>query len=221
MGMRNLVTPNLNLPKINDAKGSGGSWRGWCLKYVDDAVNAPARKGRAKWSYDQEVKNGNIRGDIAVGVWVPGYLSFTKGAFVDFGHVFWVYKHADGRVEIHDSETHSGARKPYNSIAELLAWFGAYAPKFIGYTMGIDGIHIIEEFADPIPEPPKPEPTPQPQGIQVGDTVVPTRLVGYDGVPLKQWDDNYKVIELIGDRAVLEARGSVWAAMNVNDIRKV
>ena len=40
MGMRNRVTPNINIP----------AQRGWCLKYVDDGVNAPARKPNAKAS---------------------------------------------------------------------------------------------------------------------------------------------------------------------------
>ena len=58
------------------------------------------------------------------------------------------------------------------------------------------------------------------QTLKVGDRVVPNRLVSYDGVPLTQWDDNYELAELVGDRAVLVARGQVWAAMNINDLRK-
>lgn len=69
-------------------------------------------------------------------------------------------------------------------------------------------------------EPVKPAPTPSPTGFNVGDTVVPTRRVSYDGVPLTQWDDTYTISEIKGDRAVLMARGAVWSAMNVADIRK-
>lgn len=58
------------------------------------------------------------------------------------------------------------------------------------------------------------------QPLKVGDRVVPTRLVSYDGVPLTQWDDSYELAELVGDRAVLVARGQVWAAMNIKDLRK-
>lgn len=221
MGVRNVVTPKINVP----------AQRGWCLKYVDDTVKAPSRKPTAKASYEQEKKNGNIRTfDLPKGVWLPGYLSFTKGAFVNYGHVFWAYKHSDGRVEIHDSESASGARKPYGSLAELIAWFGAYAPKFIGWTMGIDGVHIAVEFEDPKPTPPAPKPEPKPQPkpepapapkLKVGDTVVPTRLVSFDGVPLRQYDANYQVTEVKGNRAVLMARGYVWAAMRTEDLRKV
>lgn len=57
--------------------------------------------------------------------------------------------------------------------------------------------------------------------IEKGDTVVPTRLVDYVGTPLYSYDPNYKVIDLNGDRAVLEARGQIWAAMNVKDLKKV
>lgn len=70
------------------------------------------------------------------------------------------------------------------------------------------------------------EPTPEPTNdIQVGDWVVPTELVNYSGVPLTQYDPEYKVIELNGDRAVLAAprdgKMVVWAAMNVNNLKKV
>lgn len=67
---------------------------------------------------------------------------------------------------------------------------------------------------------PAPAPTPAPAGFKVGDVVVPTRLVDYNGTPLVQYDPNYTISELNGDRAVLMARGAVWAAMNTKDIRK-
>lgn len=67
---------------------------------------------------------------------------------------------------------------------------------------------------------PAPEPKPTKTKIKVGDTVVPTKLVDYNGTPLYQWDDKYTVVELSGDRAVLTARGQVWAAMNVGNIKK-
>lgn len=67
---------------------------------------------------------------------------------------------------------------------------------------------------------PAPAPTPAPAGFKVGDVVVPTRLVDYNGTPLVQYDPNYTISELNGDRAVLTARGAVWAAMNTKDLRK-
>lgn len=65
----------------------------------------------------------------------------------------------------------------------------------------------------PAPEPVKPE-------FKVGDKVVPTKLVDYGGTPLRQYDDVYVITEINGDRAVLSARGAVWAAMNTANIRK-
>lgn len=68
---------------------------------------------------------------------------------------------------------------------------------------------------------PAPAPAPKPaEGFKVGDVVVPTRLVDYNGTPLVQYDDTYTISEINGDRAVLMARGAVWAAMNAKDIRK-
>lgn len=209
MAYRNSVKINLDVPAT----------RGWCLKYVDDGINAPSRKPNAQASYEQEVKNGNITFDLPEGVRLAGYLKFKKGQYTNLGHVFWAYK-KDGKITINDSESASGARGTYGSIDELLAWFGAYEPEFIGYTYGIDGLHLVEKYEEPKPEP-KPQPKPKPEGIKVGDLVVPTRLVDYTGTPLTQWDDNYTVTELKGDRAVLMARGAVWAAMNVKYLKKV
>lgn len=67
---------------------------------------------------------------------------------------------------------------------------------------------------------PAPAPTPAPAGFKVGDQVVPTKLVDYNGRPLAQYDKQYTITELNGDRAVLSARETVWAAMNTANIRK-
>ena len=55
--------------------------------------------------------------------------------------------------------------------------------------------------------------------FKVGDEVVPTRLVNYTGTHLKQYDKSYTISEIKGDRVVLMARGQVWAAMNIKDIK--
>lgn len=57
--------------------------------------------------------------------------------------------------------------------------------------------------------------------IEVGDTVTPTKLVDYNGTPLVQYDSEYIVTSLAGNRAVLSARGAIWAAMNTQNLRKV
>lgn len=55
---------------------------------------------------------------------------------------------------------------------------------------------------------PQPAPAPRPT-FSVGDVVQPTALVDYNGTPLTRYDDNYVITELVGDRAVLSARGQV------------
>lgn len=61
--------------------------------------------------------------------------------------------------------------------------------------------------------------------FKVGDKVVPTTLVDYDGVALIRYDDIYTITELNGDRAVLSAsrddKMEIWAAMNTKDIKKI
>lgn len=62
----------------------------------------------------------------------------------------------------------------------------------------------------------KPVPT-----FKVGDKVRPLRKVDYDGRHLRQYDDCYTITQINGDRAVLMARGQIWAAMNTRDIELV
>jgi hypothetical protein len=152
---RQATNPNIAL----------GARAGYCLQYCDDGISAPARQARAIYSYNVEKRNGNIRtGNLPVGVRVPGFLNFTKGAYVDYGHVFWIVLNADGSVQIDDSEVHSGHRGVYHSLAELLRWFGAYAPQYLGYSLWLDGRQVAEEYQEQVPEPAPTPPTP------VGDT---------------------------------------------------
>lgn len=65
-----------------------------------------------------------------------------------------------------------------------------------------------------------PTTTKKAETFSVGDTVVPTKLVDYTGHALRQFDSSYVITQLDGNRAVLSARGQVWAAMNTNSIRK-
>lgn len=140
MAVRQLVTPNLDVPAI----------RGYCLKYVDDAVNAPLRQPTAAASYKIEHDNGNIRtGDLPVGVWVPVFFALNSGAYAGLGHVAWAFNHGDW-VEVRDSETRTGARAIYRSIAEVTAWFGKSGCSFLGWSYRVDGVHIVEDFT---PEP--------------------------------------------------------------------
>lgn len=139
MGVRQLVTPNLGVPAT----------RGWCLKYVDDAVNAPNRQPTAQSAWNVENKNGNTRaGDPPVGVWVPIFFSLSKGAYAGLGHVAWAFNHGNGWIEIHDSETRAGARPVYTNIAQVTAWFGASGCTYLGWSYWVDGVHVIEDIPD-------------------------------------------------------------------------
>ena len=68
------------------------------------------------------------------------------------------------------------------------------------------------------------EPTPTKETFKVGDVVVPTKLVDYNGTRLVQYDANYVITELKGNRAVLAAvrngKKYIWAAMNTDNIKK-
>lgn len=90
---------------------------------------------------------------------------------------------------------------------------------WFGWGETLNDVRVVEYVADPAPTP-APEPD-----FKVGDIVVPTRLVDYNGTPLVQYDDTYTITQINGDRAVLSAPRNgqmvVWAAMNTKDIRKV
>ncbi len=137
MAVRQLVTPNLQVV----------AYRGWCLKYVDDGVSAPSRQptAQASWNTNPDKRQG----DPPVGVWVPIFLSLTKGQYAGLGHVAWAYNHGNGWIEIHDSETRPGARAVYRNIAEVITWFRAYSPQYLGWSLSVDGKKVAEEFTPP------------------------------------------------------------------------
>lgn len=71
---------------------------------------------------------------------------------------------------------------------------------------------------------PAPAPSPKPDTIKVGDKVTLKNWVDYNGTSLRKTRDFYYVMQLNGDRAVLTAdsmSGPVYAAANVNNLRKV
>lgn len=136
--MAQVYNPNLNIP----------AQRGWCLKYVDDATNAPSRTPRARAAYLNELNAGRINtGELPWDEWVYGFLDFTVGEYTNDGHVFVIKRHQGG-IDIHDSEVHSGARNVYHSIEELLAWFGMYRPVYTGWSGSCDGRTMQEAVRD-------------------------------------------------------------------------
>ena len=131
------TTPNL------DIRAS----RGWCLQYADDAVNAPVRRESAGLEYLAQRAAGNVHQEETppVGLWVPVFFDITSGEYDPYEHVGWAYNYGDGRIEIHDSEVHSGARGVYNSIAEICQWFGIYGLRYLGWSERIGGVQIVEK----------------------------------------------------------------------------
>ena len=142
MPVRQIYEPNLNI----------GAQSGWCLQYVDDAINSLTRSPNAQTAYLNELNAGRINtGPAPVGVWVIGFLGFSRGQYTEDGHVFLMRKREDGSIEIHDSEVHSGARGIYNSIEELMNWMGNYAPDYLGYSYCCDGRCIAEDYDETQP----------------------------------------------------------------------
>lgn len=142
MAVRQTYNPNLNI----------GAQSGWCLQYVDDAISSLTRSPNAQTAYLNELNAGRINaGPAPVGIWVVGFLGFSRGIYVDDGHVFLMRKRADGSIEIHDSEVHSGARGIYNSIEELMNWMGNYGPDYLGYSYCCDGRRIAEDYDETQP----------------------------------------------------------------------
>lgn len=142
MAVKQTYNPNLNI----------GARSGWCLQYVDDAISSLARSPNAQTAYLNELNAGRINtGPAPIGVWVIGFLGFSRGQYVEDGHVFLMRKREDGSIEIHDSEVHSGARGIYNSIEELMNWMGNYAPDYLGYSYCCDGRCIAEDYDETQP----------------------------------------------------------------------
>lgn len=66
--------------------------------------------------------------------------------------------------------------------------------------------------------------TPKKETFEVGDKVVPTRLVNYNGVKLTQYDEYYTISSKSKenpDKVTLSARGQIWATMNIKDIKHI
>ena len=142
MAVRQIYNPNINI----------GAQSGWCLQYVDDAISSLTRSPNAQTAYLNELNAGRINtGPAPVGIWVIGFLGFSIGQYTEDGHVFLMRKRADGSIEIHDSEVHSGARGIYNSIEELMNWMGNYGPDYLGYSYCCDGRRIAEDYDETQP----------------------------------------------------------------------
>lgn len=132
-----LVEPNINI----------SARAGMCLEYVDNAVNAPKRTATAQIAYETAKENGWVSAntDYPKNVWFVLFWSIDNNDYAGLGHVALAFVDDDGTMQIHDSEVHRGARRPYTSLDELAGWFGSVGTRltYLGWSIGIDGIQII------------------------------------------------------------------------------
>ena len=170
MPIRQKYLPNVVQPAV----------RGWCLKYIDDAGKlpntAPPRRSNARAALDAEIAAKRLKsGNPPVGIWVVGYLDLRTGAYAKDDHVFFMRRNGDGSFDIHDSETNGGGRGVYHSIAEIVAWFGKYAPMYVGYSYVCDTRVYAEDFANPVPKPAAPTRVARKSTFTVGVTALNVR----------------------------------------------
>lgn len=76
---------------------------------------------------------------------------------------------------------------------------------------------VNERLLKPAPQPS----SPSSPSFSVGDKVFPIAMIDYNGTPLTAYDSAYEIIELQGDRAVLSARGVIWAAVDTKNLKKL
>lgn len=182
---------------------------GLCLKNVRLGYGIPAKYASARDAMNAAKANGTFHEglDIPTDVAVPIFAETGS----PYAHVM-----VDYYGDVYSDGKHLTTLK---------------GMKVLGWSETLNDVRVVEFVEEPKPAPapapvPEPQPAPAPvdEGFKVGDIVVPTRLVDYNGTPLKQYDDTYTITQINGDRAVLSAprNGSmvVWAAMNTKDIRK-
>ena len=180
---------------------------GLCLKNVRLGYGIPAKYASARDAMNAAKANGTFHEglDIPTNVAVPIFAETGS----PYAHVM-----VDYYGDVYSDGKHLTTLKGMT---------------ILGWSETLNDVRVVEWVEEPAPAPapePTPEPTPAPveEGFREGDIVVPTRLVDYNGTPLRQYDDTYTITQINGDRAVLSAprNGSmvVWAAMNTKDIRK-
>lgn len=182
-----------------------GTAEGWCEKNVREGYGLPAVFPDAKADMEFNRDRGLLH---------PMDTLPKNGAVPVFVDTPSEYEHVMVAI---DGVLYSDGVK----VDDWSKW------KFFGWGESFESYRVVDIVPDPVPEPepePTPEPMPEPVEFKEGDIVVPIRLVDYNGTPLVQYDDNYVITQINGDRAVLSANRNgkliVWAAMNTNDIKK-
>lgn len=145
-------------------------------------------------------------------VWMNGHA----GVYVGDGNVIeatagW------GTLKVIKSQIGKNGERTYNGKGGSANWEKHGFLPYVDYTEN--------EIVEPV-EPKEEEPVEEPK-FEIGDKVKPLKLINYNGTPLVQYDSEYIIMEINGDRVVLGApRGpkgtlEIWAAMNINDIKKI
>lgn len=174
-----------------------GRTKDMCLANVRQGFDIPAKYADAKAAMEANKKAGLLHpiATLPDDVAVPVFLDTPS-----------IWEH----VVVSDKGKFYSDGKQLTSLDGLTVF---------GWGESLNDVRIVEPVKEqsPAPEPAKPT---ENDDIKIGDMVVPTKLVDYNGTPLVQYDDKYMVYQLNGDRAVLTARGAVWAAVSTKNLRK-
>ena len=177
------------------------------MKYPSLNCNAENFIERAKNTYGLEV--GQTPKVGAIMCWQHGTLSGYDGA----GHVAIVEK-VISDTEVYTSESSYGGA----------AFFNATRKKGTG-KWGISNYTFRGFIYNPAIKP-EPTPTPTPSDkFNIGDKVVPIKLVNWQGTHLIQYDKEYTIMQIDKRGAVLGAprngKLQVWAVLKLDNIKKV
>lgn len=174
-----------------------GKRPGWCLANVREGFGIAPKYADAKAAMEANKKDGTLHGidtlptDVAVPVFVDTPSPYEHVIVSDHGTLY-----SDG--------------KRLTTLDGLVCF---------GWGETLNDTRIVEKVEVP-DEKPEEKPV-ENDDIKVGDMVVPIELVDENGVKLIQYDPEYKVIQMSGDRVVLGARKAVWAALKKDNVRKV
>lgn len=196
-----------------------------CVGYANGAFNETVGKGKEVYPLNCNAENF-IERAIKYGLTISqeptlgGIMVWQKGATLSgsdgAGHVAYV-------SELVDKDTILTSESGWKSSAFWTSkrkrgtgnWGQSSAYKYRGCIVN----PAIKETPSVVPEQTNNEEPNVPNNFKVGDKVVPTKLVDYNGTKVVQYDEYYTISELVGNRAVLKARGQVWCAINTDNIK--
>ena len=124
----------------------------YCLLYVDNTINVHSqyRTANAQIAHDQAKEKNWVHAnqDYPKNVWFIMFWSIDNGDYQGQGHVAIAFVDDNNNLQIHDSEVHRGARKPYTTLSEVSNWFGSVGTKltYLGWSEGVDGVKMIAEI---------------------------------------------------------------------------